>query len=99
MSLAIIVQINIYVLSYVGVLIFVVNPCLPHVICRVEVGQCDLDSGRTLAVTVLRAHSFYAQPWSGGWLVSYVWVETRIVRWFGEAGSRREELGLCLQLS
>ena len=95
-SPGVIVQINICVLNYVGVLIFVVDHCLPHVICRVEVGQC---SGRPLVVTVLRAQSFYAQPWFGGRKASYGWLETRIVNWFGEAGSRGEELGLCVQLS
>ena len=35
---------------------------LPHGISRVEAGQCDLDSVRTLAVTVRKAHSFMLSP-------------------------------------
>ena len=86
-------QINIYVLSYVCVLIFIVDPCiLQHLPGG---GQCDLDSGRTLAVTVLKVHRLsILKPWSGGRIFPYGWAGTRIVSWSGEAGSCWDELSV-----
>ena len=79
-------QINIYVLSY-GVCNFhstyipVSTRHLPGG------GQCDLDSGGTLAVTVLKVHRLSIRsPWSGGGIFSYGWAGTRIVSSVGEAG-------------
>ena len=57
-----------------------------------RMGWGDLDSGGILAVTVLRAQSFYVQTGSGGWIFSYGWVATRILRWLGKLGLVGDEL-------